>query len=191
MEQLQRYVREHADAHGVFHINAAADAARDVHAFNHALIHVHCRQQCVDRGVDRALGADEIENIDLVEGDFALRGGFLRESENVAPRAVMVAHDAAALADEQTLRVDDAGAEQLGDGIDDAAAAKADGLLSRLADNAEGRLHAVLIDDAGFDRAVRCAHTAGDVAALKGGAGGTGAAHEEIPVAEYNFAVGA
>ena len=72
-----------------------------------------------------------------------------------------------------------------------AAAADADGLLSFVAHDGNGGFHGHFVYGAGFDGAVRGAHTAGNVAALKGGAGGTGAAHKEVPVAEHDLAVGA
>ena len=100
-----------------------------------------------------------------------------------------VVGDALALADEDALGIQDPGVEQLGDRIDDAAAAEADGLLVRLADDAERRLHRLGIDDAGLDRAVRCAHAAGDVAALEGRACRAGARDHEVAVAEDDLAV--
>ena len=167
MEQLERDVREHTDADGIAHIDAAADAACNIEALDDALVHIHGGKQRVDGGVDRALGADEVVDVDLVQGDLAAGGGFLRRGEDVAAAAVAVVGDALALADEDALGIQDPGVEQLGDRIDDAAAAQADGLLARLADDAERRLHRLGIDDAGLDRAVRCAHAAGDVAALE------------------------
>ena len=64
MEQLERDVREHADADGVAHIDAAADAACNIEALDDALVHIHGSKQRVDGGVDRALGADEVVDID-------------------------------------------------------------------------------------------------------------------------------
>ena len=63
--------------------------------------------------------------------------------------------------------------------------------LPRVAYDGQGGLHGVLVDGAGLNGAVGGAHTAGDVAALKGRPGGAGAAHEKIPVAEDDLAVGA
>ena len=103
MEQLERDVREHADADGIAHIDAAADAACDIEALDDALVHIHGSKQRVDGGVDRALGADEVVDVDLVQGDLAAGGGFLRRGEDVAAAAVAVVGDALALADEDAL----------------------------------------------------------------------------------------
>ena len=63
--------------------------------------------------------------------------------------------------------------------------------MPRVAYDGQGGLHGVLVDGAGLNGAVGGAHTAGDVAALKGRTGRAGAAHQEIPIAEDDFAVGA
>ena len=96
-----------------------------------------------------------------------------------------------ALPDEEALGVDDAAAEQLRDQIDDAAAADAHAFLPLIANDGKRRLHGILVNGAGLHGAVGGPHTAGDVAALKGGTGGAGTAHQEIPVAEDDLAVGA
>ena len=88
--------------------------------------------------------------------------------EDIAAHAVLVVRDALALADELTLGGDDRRAVELGDDVDDAGAADADGLLSVRADDAERGLHGIAVDLDGFDRTVSRAHAAGDVAALKG-----------------------
>ena len=153
--------------------------------------HVHGVQQGLNGGENSALGPDEVVNIHLVDGDFPARFGFLRLGQHEAAHAVGVPADPAALPDEQALGVDDGAAEQLGNNVDDAGAADTHGLLARLAYDAEGGFHGVLVQGTGLNGPVSGAHTAGDVAALEGGTGGAGAGHQEVPVAEHDLAVGA
>src|SRR5699024_793957 len=108
---------------------------------------------------------------------------------DIGAHAVLVVEDPGVLPDELALAVDGAGAEELGNDVDDAAAADAGGSLA--AHHREGGLQGVLVNGAGLDGAVGGPHAAGDVAALEGGAGGAGAGHEELVVAEYQLAVGA
>ena len=191
MELFQLHIREHADIHRVLHVDAGADAACDIDVLDGFHGHIHALQQCCDGGEDRALGTDEVVNVHFIDGHFPAGLAFVFKGNNVAAHAVMIPADALALPDEQALGVDDAAAVQLGNDVDDAAAADADGLLSFVAHDGNGGFHGHFVYGAGFDGAVRGAHTAGNVAALKGGAGGTGAAHKEVPVAEDDLAVGA
>ena len=177
LEPSQLHVREHTDVHGVFHIDAAADAAGDIHPVNAFGGHVHGLEQRVNGGENSALGPDEVVDVHLVDGHLPAGFRFLCRGDNIAAHAVGVPLNAAALPDEQALGVDDPAAVQLGDDIDDAGAADAHGLLTGIAYDGQGRLHGGVVNGTGFDGTVGGAHTAGDVAALKGGSGGAGAAH--------------
>ena len=190
LELLQFHIREHADADGVAHIDAAADAAGHIHGLDGFHGHIHGGQHGVDGGIDRALGTDEVIDIHLVDGNFPSGLGFILKGDDIAAHTILVTADTAALPDKEATGVDDPGAEQLRDDIDDAAAADAHYLLAGFAHYGEGRLHGGFIDGAGFYSAVGSAHTAGNVAAFKGRACAAGAAHEKIAVAEDQLAVG-
>ncbi len=95
------------------------------------------------------------------------RAGFLAKGDHIASHAVFIVADAAAFPGELALAVDDARAEQLGDDVDDAGAADAERDLA--ADDGEGSAPWSPVNRAGINRAVGGTHTAGDVAALKGG----------------------
>lgn len=189
-ELLQLHIGEHTDIHGVFHIDTGADAARHIHMVNHVHGHIHGLQKGVDGGENGALGTDEIVNIHLVDGDFTARLALGRLSQHKSAHAVGIVLHTAALPDEETLGVDDGAAVKLGNNVDNTGAADAHRSLSLVTHDGEARLHGVPVKGAGFDGTVGGTHAAGDIAALKGGAGGAGAAHQEIPVAEDDFAVG-
>ena len=191
MEFLQRHIREHTDVHRVAHVDAGADAAGNIHIVDELHRHIHALQQGIDGGENGALGTDEIVDVHLVDGDFPLGLTVLGLRKDVSSHAVVVPADPVPFPDKQALGIDDAAAEKLGDNIDDAAAADAHGLLPGVPHDGEGGLHGGFVDGAGLNGAVGGAHTAGDVAALKGRTGGAGAAHQKVPVAEDNFAVGA
>ena len=104
---------------------------------------------------------------------------------------MLIPEDTAILPHKVSLGGDGGGAVQLGDHVDDAAAADAHWLLAGLAHDGQDRLQRLPVDGHGLHRAVGGPHTAGNVAALKGGACGAGAGHHKVPVAEHDLAVGA
>ena len=191
VELLQLHVREHANVHGVLHVDAGADAAGHIHLVNGLHAHVHAGKQGGDGGEDGALGPDEIVDVHLVDGHLPAGFGLVGVGDDVAAHAMRIPPDPVTLPDEQTLGIDDAAAEELGDDVDDAGAADAHRPLARFAHNGKGGLHGVFVQGAGLNGAVGGPHAAGDVAALKGWAGGAGAAHHKVPVAEHDLAVGA
>ena len=191
VELFQLHVREHADVHRVLHVDAGADAAGDKDVLDGFHGHIHTMQQRRNGGENRALGTDEVVDVHLVDGHLPAGLALIFKGNDIPTHAVMIPADALALPDEQPLGIDNPAAVQLGNDVDDAAAADAHGFLIRVAHNGNGGFHGHLVDGAGFNGAVGGAHTAGNVTALKGGAGGTGAAHQEVPVAEDNLAVGA
>ena len=184
LEQFPVDIRQHADAHGVFHVNARADAARNVYMRQNAHVHVKTGKHNIDGGENRGLRTDERVDIHFRDGNFAARLRFGRSGQNIAAHAVLVVRDTLTGADKLTLGGDDGRAVKFCNDIDDAGAADADGLLALRADDAERRLHCILVNLHGFDRTVCCTHAAGDIAALKRRACRAGAGHHEIAVAE-------
>ena len=184
-------IGQHADAHGVFHVDARADAAGNVDMLENRHVHIQRREHDVDGGEDRALGADERVDVDLGDRNFASGFALVGSCENVPAHAVLVVGDSVALADEFALRGDDGGAVELGNYIDDARTADADRLLPGVSDNGELRLHRIAVNFDCLDCTVGCAHAAGDIAALKCRTGGACARHHEVAVAEDQLAVGA
>ena len=191
MEFLKVHIREHTDVHGIFHINAGADAACHIHCVDHVHGHIHGVEQGFDGGENGALGPDEVVDVHLVQRHLTACFGLALIGNHKSAHAVVVPADAAALPDEQALGVDNSAPEKLGNQIDDTGAADAHALLTLVANDGELGFHGFFIDGHGFHSAVGGPHTAGDVAAFKGGTCGTGTGHEEIPVAEYQLAVGA
>ena len=191
LEQRAIHIREHADAHGVLHIDAAADAARHVDMLQHGHVHVQRGQHNVDGGENGALGPDEALDIHLGNGDLPAGVALVAEGQHVAPHAVLIPEDTAVLLHKVSLGGDGGGAVQLGDHVDDAASADTHRLLALLAHDGQCRLQRLPVDGHGLYRAVGGPHTAGNVAALKGGACGAGAGHHEVPVAKHDLAVGA
>ena len=104
---------------------------------------------------------------------------------------MLIPEDAAVLPHKMPLGGDGGGAVQLGDHVDDTAAADAHRFLARLTHNGQHRLQRLPVDGHGLHRAVGGPHAAGDIAALKGGTRGAGAGHHKVPVAEHDLAVGA
>jgi len=145
----------------------------------------------VDGGENGALGPDEALDIHLGNGDLPAGVALVAEGQHVAAHAVLIPEDAAILPHKVSLGGDGGGAVQLGDHVDDAAAADTHRLLALLAHDGQRRLQRLPVDGHGLYRAVGGPHTAGNVAALKGGACGAGAGHHEVPVAEHDLAVGA
>ena len=152
-------------------------------------VHIQRREHDVDGGEDRALGADERVDVDLGDRNFASGFALVGSCENISSHAVLVVGDSAALADELALRGDDRGTVELGDHVDDTRAADADRLLTFVTDNGELRLHGIFVNGHGLDRAVRCAHAAGNVAALKRRTRRARAGHHKVAVTEDKLAV--
>ena len=191
LELFQLHIGEHTDIDGVFHVNAAANAAGNIDLIDHIHRHVHALQQNIDGRENSALGTNEIIDIHLVDGYFPAGLALVGIGDDITAHAVGIPADAVTFPLEQALGIDDAAAEEFGNDVNNAAAADADHLLAFVTDDRKGGLHGVLFDGAGLHSAVGGAHTAGDVAALEGRACGAGAAHKEVPVAEHQFAVGA
>ena len=154
-----------------------------------AHVHVKTGKHNIDGGENRGLRTDERIDIHFRDGNFAARLRFGRSGQNIAAHAVLVVRDALTGADKLTLGGDDGRAVKFCNDINDAGAADADGLLALRPDDAECRLHRILVDLHGFDRTVCCTHAAGDIAALKRRACRAGAGHHEIAVAEDQLAV--
>ena len=152
-------------------------------------VHIKTRQHDVDGRENGALCADERVDVDLGDRNFAAGLALIGSRQNVAPHAVLVVGDSAAVADKLALRGDDRGTVELGNHIDDTRAADADGLLARIADDRERGLHGIFVNGHGLDRSVRCAHAAGNVAALKRGTRRARAGHHKVAIAEDKLAV--
>ena len=191
VEFLQLHVGKHTDVHRVLHVDTGADAAGNIDLVDHVHGHVHGIQQGIDGGENGALGTDKVVDVHFVQRNFPAGLALFREGQYITAHAVLVPADTSALPDEKALGIDDAAAEQLGNHIDDAGAANAHAFLTGFTDDGQSRLHGLLVDDSRFHGAVGGTHAAADVAAFKGGTGGAGTGHEEIPVAEDKLAVGA
>src|SRR5699024_11087763 len=113
MELTQVHIREHADVHRVFHIDAAADAAGHIDAVNHIHRHIHAFEQGINGGENSAFGPDKVVDIYFIDGDFPTGFTFLSRSQHIAAHAVAVPLYPAAFPNEQSLGIDDAGTEQL------------------------------------------------------------------------------
>ena len=188
---LQLHIRQHTDKHRIFHVDAAADAAGNADPIDALRGHIHRLQQRIDAGVDGALGSNKIVNIHLVDRHFSAGLAFIFKSDHIPPGAVLIPANPVALPDELSPGIDNTGAEQLCDNVNNAATADAHALLPRLAHDGQLRLHGIFVNGDRLHRAIGCPHTAGDVAALKGRTGRTGAGHQKVPVAENDLAVGA
>ena len=152
-------------------------------------VHIKTRQHDVDGRENGALCADKRVDIDLGDRNFAAGLTLIGSRQNVAAHAVLVVGDSAAVADKLALGRDDRGPVELGDHVDDTRAADADRLLTFVTDDGELRLHGIFVNGHGLDRAVRCAHAAGNVAAFKRGTRRAGAGHHKVAVAEDKLTV--
>ena len=202
-DMVERTVRNHAQHHGVLHVDVAAEGAGeadpvdplDAHALHqqpHArvqrglaqLYRTHVVLRYLDRPRALACGTDLIRKCAAV----ALNARVAR-SQRAVDDAVVAYH---------------ACEIQLGQYLDDARAADAgyagcgDRLFEALfvgppvaADHLEARLQRLWVDAHALDRAGRGALTAADLRALESGAGGAGASEQALVVAQDNFGVGA
>ena len=86
------------------------------------------------------------------------------------------------------LLIDDAGEIHLGQGVDHARAADADGLDS--ADDFVSRLQRLRVDGHGFDGTLHGPHAVLDTAPLEAGTGGACSSHHPVLVPQHDLAVG-
>ena len=110
MEFFQFHIRQHANVHRVFHIDAAADAAGHIHIIDAFHGHIHTLQQNINSGKYRALGPDEIVDIHFVDGYFPAGFRFFRQCQHITAHAVLIPDNPLALPLELAPGIDDAAA---------------------------------------------------------------------------------
>ena len=179
-----------ADADRLLDVDVLAEGAADEELLDVGELDAHRAAEQRDAGVHGRFGAHQAADVALADGDVAAVVGLVAPGDDVLGPAEPVAHARRGepLADVPAL-VDDPGHEELGDEVDQAAAA--DAARPGVVDGAVRRFEGVRVDPHVLDRADRGAHAAGDAAAFEGGAGRAGAGDEPLLVAEDHLAVGA
>ncbi len=147
-----------------------------------------CDKQRGEPRVDRGLGADQVVQVHLGDHDLLVDRALHAPGDHEL-QAALPAPDALGpdLFPDLALLVDHAVQIHLGEDVDHARAADADGL--RVADDAEVHLVRFRVDLDLFDGPFHGAHAELDAAPLEGGARRARRGHEPVLVPEHDLAV--
>ena len=199
-DALQVAIRDEAEHHGVLRVDVAAERTGQddpVHRRHAPLLH-----EQLDAGVQRGLAQLDGADVGLGDRD-RLPGGRVRGvRQDVDGRAAVVLDARRARRSrlaEQAVGGEHASQKELGDGLDDAAAADAGrgrgfvagGNPVGMADDLPARLERRRVDAHALDRAGRGALAVRDLRAFEGRPGRARAAQHPAPVAQDDLGIGA
>ena len=189
-EALDGQVGQQTDLDGLLDVDVLAERPADEELLDVGDVDPDAAAQHGETGVHGRLGAQQAVDVGLGQDDVATVPGLGRPGDHVL-EAVLRLPDAGRVeaAGEASALEQRSGHEQLGQHVDQAAAAQA--LRGGVVDDAEARSNVPPSIQMSSIAPVVAAHPAGHAGALEGRTGRAGAADQPLPVAEHDLAVGA
>ncbi len=198
---VQLAIRNQTEHHRVQRAQVGTEGSRQQHPID--VVDPQAAQQQAGPGVQRRLGQLDGAHVALGDDDVAAGGRGDGSHQNVFEGSAAPAQPRrGAGVVEQAVRAQQPRHAQLGDGLDDTAAAdagrsgggQADPFAAEpviAADHFPARLERRRIDADALDGSRRRPLAVGDLGALEGRAGGAGGAHDPLPVPDRDLGVGA